>query len=99
MKKIRPHIEWMIFFFGLLLMASMNPYSEGTSFCLFDFIGITFCPGEGLGHSIAFLFRGEFSNALEANLFGPLAVLVLSSRILSIWKGLLIKKDKLILSE
>ncbi len=94
MKKIRPHIEWMAFFFGLILMATLNPYIEGTSFCIYELAGITFCPGDGLGHSIAFLFRGEFSEAMEANLFGPLAVLVLSLRILSIWKRMIVDKNK-----
>jgi hypothetical protein len=70
----------------------MDPTIKGTSFCLFDLVGIEFCPGEGLGHSIAWIFRGEFKNAIEANLFGPLAVIVLSSRIVQIWREILIKK-------
>lgn len=91
MKFIHQHSEWMVFLFGLILMATMNPYTDGTSFCLFDFMGFTLCPGEGLGHSIAFLFRGEIKMALEANLMGPLVVVGLSARILSIWKDLLKK--------
>ena len=73
-------------------MATLDPTIQGTSFCFFDFIGIEFCPGEGLGHSIAWLFRGEFQNALDANLFGPLAVVILSFRVLQIWKDLVINK-------
>ena len=88
MKKFIPHIEWVAFTSGLILMATMDPLTTGSSFCFFEFIGISFCPGEGLGHSIAWLFRGEFSNALQANLFGPVAVIVLSLRILKIWKDL-----------
>lgn len=89
MKFFKKHFEWMAFFFGLLLMASMNPGETGLSFCIFDRVGIPFCPGEGLGHSIAFIFRGEFKEALEANLMGPAAVVLLSARIVSIWKSLL----------
>lgn len=92
MKKIRPHIEWVVFLSGLILMGSMDPTIQGTSFCLFDLIGIKFCPGEGLGHSIAWFFRGNFQSAYQANLFGPFAVIILSLRILSIWKDLLINK-------
>ena len=88
MKKIRPHIEWIAFLTGLILMATMNPYETGESFCLIEQVGIPFCPGHGLGHSIAFLFRGEFGQSISANLFGPLAVLILSFRIASIWKDL-----------
>ena len=92
MKKIRPHIEWVAFITGLVLMATMDPLSTGSSLCFFEFIGIDFCPGEGLGHSIAWLFRGEFNNAVNANLFGIPAVLILSLRILQIWKDLFINK-------
>lgn len=92
MKFIHQHSEWMVFLFGLILMATMNPYTTGTSFCLLDAMGFAYCPGEGLGHSIAFLFRGEIKMALDANLMGPLVVVGLSARILSIWKDLLKKQ-------
>jgi len=91
-KKINPHIEWLVFLTGLILMATLDPTVQGTSLCLFDFIGIESCPGDGLGHSIAWFFRGEFDNALQANLFGPFAVIILSLRILQIWKDLINNK-------
>ncbi|XWN38076.1 MAG: DUF2752 domain-containing protein [Balneola sp.] len=92
MKKIRAHIEWVAFTTGLVLMATLDPLSNDTSLCFLEFIGIEFCPGEGLGHSIAWIFRGEFDNAVNANLFGIPAVLILSLRILQIWKDLYINK-------
>lgn len=84
MKKLfNRHFEWVALTIGLLVMALMNPYIDnGPTLCLFETIGITYCPGDGLGHSIAFLTRGDFSNALEANIMGPAAFLILSSRIL-----------------
>jgi len=88
MNVFKPHIEWLAFFIGLVLMASLNPYETGETFCLFERIGISFCPGKGLGHSIAFLFRGELTQAIHANMLGPLAVIILSFRIMSIWKEL-----------
>ncbi|GAB5408919.1 MAG: hypothetical protein BalsKO_12840 [Balneolaceae bacterium] len=93
MKVINKHSEWVIFLLGLILMASMNPYSLGTSWCLIDFLGLTYCPGEGLGHSIAFLFRGDIINSFQANLIGPFVVIGLSFRILQIWKKLLSKNN------
>ncbi|MEP1150268.1 MAG: DUF2752 domain-containing protein [Balneola sp.] len=92
MKKIKPHIEWIAFLSGLILMGALDPTVQGTSLCLLEFVGINFCPGEGLGHSIAWFFRGELNNSFEANLFGPLAVVILSLRILHIWKDLLNNK-------
>lgn len=88
------HIEWVAFLAGLIFMATLDPYSNGIDFCLFDAIGLTFCPGEGLGHSIAFFFRGEIEHSLQANLMGPFAVAALSFRIFSIWKNLLISNTK-----
>ena len=92
MKKIKSHIEWVIFSIGIILMATMDPLNTGTSFCLFELIGVQYCPGEGLGHSIAWLFRGELRNSIDANLFGIPAVLILSFRILQIWKDLFLTK-------
>ncbi|MEQ9265320.1 MAG: DUF2752 domain-containing protein [Balneolaceae bacterium] len=88
MKFFKTHFEWMAFLTGLILMASMSPSDTGLSFCLFERLGVSFCPGEGLGHSISYLFRGEFNEALQANLMGPFAVLILGLRIGSIWKDI-----------
>ena len=80
----RKYFEISIFSVGLILMALMDPSTTGASFCLFDQLGISFCPGDGLGHSVAYVFRGQFTNAMEANLLGPLAVVVLSGRIIQL---------------
>jgi len=79
----RKYFEATVFAIGLFLLALMDPaVSNGPSLCLFDQLGFTFCPGDGLGHSISYTFRGEFSNALESNVLGPFAILVLSTRII-----------------
>lgn len=76
------YFEIAAFSAGLLLLALMNPdLNYSSSWCLFDWVGISFCPGEGLGHSIAYTFRGDIYNALEANVLGPLSVVILISRI------------------
>lgn len=79
----RKYFEVIAFSTGLVLLALMDPHAaSGPSFCLFDQLGVPFCPGEGLGHSIAFIFRGEFSNALQANILGPFALVILGARII-----------------
>lgn len=76
------HFEWMALGAGLLLMALMNPYAEqGGSWCLLKLSGVSFCPGEGLGHSIAFIFRGDWHSAMQANVLGPFAIAILLGRI------------------
>ncbi len=95
MKKIvNRHFEWLALSLGLVLMAVMNPYTEsGFTLCLFENIGITFCPGEGLGHSIAFLVRGEYTSAIEANFMGPAAALIIVARILYLLHNLFFKRN------
>ncbi len=88
MRLIRKHLEWVVFSTGLLLLALMSPENAGTSLCFFDWIGINFCPGEGLGHSISHTFRGNISAALQAHMAGPAAVIILTGRIIYIWKEL-----------
>ena len=95
MRKLIPHIEWVVFLGGLLLMATMDPATEGHSLCLFEALGFHFCPGEGLGHSIAYLFRGEFRMAIQANFMGPIAVVVLGARIISLWHLLFFNKNSI----
>jgi len=81
---IRKNIEWSILLGGIILLAVMDPGSQERSFCLFDFIGI-FCPGEGLGRSISYIFRGMWTEAWSSNPAGYLAVPVLSFRIVYIF--------------
>lgn len=85
----RKYFEVLAFSAGLLLLALMNPEgNHSISFCLFDLIGIPYCPGEGLGHSISYFFRGHISSSLEANLLGPLAIFIIGRRIFHLlWKN------------
>jgi hypothetical protein len=77
------HLEWIAFTLGILAMVLMNPYADDqTSWCLFELFNISFCPGEGLGHSIAFIFRGEMENALRSNMLGPFALIIIINRII-----------------
>jgi hypothetical protein len=91
-KKLKRHLEWFVFSLGLILLAVMSPDNAGTSLCLFDWVGIDFCPGEGLGHSISYTFRGNINAALESHLAGPAAVIILILRIVFIWKNMITTK-------
>lgn len=75
------HCEWMALAGGLLLAASFDPYSSSEfTWCLLEWIGIPWCPGEGLGHSIAFMARGDIHNSLSSNLMGLPAIIIIGSR-------------------
>jgi hypothetical protein len=78
------HFEWVALM-GLLLMAALiNLESTGISFCIFDRVGFSFCPGEGIGRSIAFAFRGSFVESVNAHPAGLPAILIIITRVGSI---------------
>lgn len=92
------YFEITVFSVGLLLMVFMDPTTGyRSSWCLYEIVGVNFCPGEGLGHSIAYIFRGQFYNAMQANVLGPFAIIVLFSRVGFLLRknnGINLKKDK-----
>jgi hypothetical protein len=70
---------------ALISLAFSNP--AGTvhfSLCPFKAMGITWCPGCGLGHSIAWLFHGNLANASHAHWFGIPALIIILYRIYSL---------------
>jgi len=79
------HFEWIILAGGLILMAVLDPLSQAESFCPVHRFGFDVCPGCGLGKSIAYTFRGEFSASLQAHPAGMFAVAIITSRIGSIF--------------
>ncbi|MBX2965253.1 MAG: DUF2752 domain-containing protein [Cyclobacteriaceae bacterium] len=59
--------------------------------CPLNNMGFDFCPGCGLGRSVAWLFKGEIIQSWRAHPLGIVAVIVLPYRIIS----LTIKSNKL----
>ena len=84
-------LEALIWLAGLAYLAMLNPYADShMSICAFRALGIDWCPGCGLGRSIAFLFHGDVSRSLDAHPLGIPALAILSVRIIT----LLIKTRK-----
>jgi hypothetical protein len=83
------YLEVPVFIAGLFALALMDPLNSGPDLCLLEFMGYPYCPGDGLGHSIAYFFRGELSSAFEANFMGPFAVGMLLFRIIYLSKQLI----------
>lgn len=82
MKNFRKYLELTAWIGGLVSLAFMDPGTDvHYSFCFFKFIGIKFCPGCGLGHSISYLFHGNLSASFDAHPLGLFAVLVILARI------------------
>ncbi|RYY67749.1 MAG: DUF2752 domain-containing protein [Chitinophagaceae bacterium] len=88
------YFELSVWVMALLSLALMNPTGDAHfTLCVFKWMGFSFCPGCGLGHSISWLFHGDISQSLNEHPLGIFAVAVLLHRM-----GVLIKKRFLFLT-
>lgn len=78
------HFEWVMLTMALFLAATIVPGSEEPTFCLFNRAGLDFCPGCGLGRSMALAFRGDLTASFYMHPAGILAIFILLYRIVSI---------------
>jgi hypothetical protein len=84
----RVPLEAFIWTVGLAAMAWTDPAAEGfIDGCLFKWLGVTWCPGCGLGHAVAYLFRGEVAQSLAAHPLGVVTVVVLVGHIGRLVRG------------
>ncbi len=77
-------IEWegVLWLIALIYLFFINPYqTQHFTLCPFRNAGITFCPGCGLGRSIAFLYYGDIIASLKTHLLGIAAFILISLRI------------------
>lgn len=74
--------EFLVWTGGLMALAIMNPNSyDSFSFCILHQLGIPWCPGCGLGHSISFLLHGDLNASFHAHPLSIPALLILLGRI------------------
>lgn len=82
LKIVRENIELFFWVTSLALLAMMDPHNNAHfSLCIFKFLGLSFCPGCGLGHSISFLFHGNINASLQAHPLGIFALIIIIIRI------------------
>jgi hypothetical protein len=67
---------------ALIALAIANPTDQSHfSLCPLKLMGITWCPGCGLGHSISFLFHGDIKNSFHSHWLGIPALGIILFRI------------------
>lgn len=79
-------IEWMCWVSALFLLYLSNPHVHHFSLCPLDYIGIAWCPGCGLGRSIALFMHGELQESIRMHWLGIPAFFVIVHRIYSLSK-------------
>jgi hypothetical protein len=82
-----PH-EAFIWIAGLAVLVFYHPgEDQHVSLCLFNALGFKYCPGCGLGRSIALFIHGDFYRSLQIHPLGPFALAVLLYRIYQLMKS------------
>ena len=84
-KRILPPTEAMIWLLAIIGLAIYEPTNgEHVSFCLLNNLGLTFCPGCGIGRSISHALHGDIQASFAMHPMGLFALPVLVFRILSL---------------
>lgn len=76
---------WLLGLFYLALIYS--PSETHFTICPLANLGLDFCPGCGLGHSISYLFRGDFTSSFHSHPLGIFALIIIAFRIITIIKN------------
>jgi len=98
--KILKHLpfELIVWIAALVLLGLADVHDHGSephfTLCPLANMGFSWCPGCGVGRSIAHLLQGNFGASLEQHWFGIPALLIICSRII-----VLIKKNFITLKE
>jgi hypothetical protein len=81
-KLFSQYFELVFWISALVALAISNPTAQAHfTLCPLKLLGFTWCPGCGLGHSIAFLFHGDIKSSFHAHWLGIPALIILLYRI------------------
>jgi len=76
------NLELIFWVAALLCLALANPSPQSHfTLCPLKLMGITWCPGCGLGHSMIYLFHGQIMASLHAHWLGIPATGIIFYRI------------------
>jgi hypothetical protein len=80
-------IDTVVWTAGLAGLTLVDPYiTQSFTICPFHNLGLPFCPGCGLGRSIAFLYHGDLVESFQAH---PLGIIVFAFLVYRIAKAVL----------
>jgi len=82
------YFELTFWIAALIALAACDPaQSSHFILCPFRLLGITWCPGCGIGHAIAFLFEGDIARSFDAHWFGIPALAIIMWRIFALGRN------------
>jgi hypothetical protein len=78
----KKNFELIFWTAAIIALAAANPSVEPQySLCPLKLMGITWCPGCGIGHSISWLLHGDISRSWHAHWLGVPALIIIVYRI------------------
>ncbi len=84
-KLINHHLELLMWIGALVSLIFVNPYeTDHFTFCIFNQMGIDFCPGCGIGRSITMIYHGNFADSFRMHPLGIFALAVILYRIINL---------------
>jgi hypothetical protein len=83
----KANLELFAWIIALIVLAFLNPDTVQVSLCPLKYFGFHYCPGCGLGRSIALLFRGRFVEAYNMHPLGFFAVAIFGYRIVELGRA------------
>ncbi|MFD0752091.1 DUF2752 domain-containing protein [Mucilaginibacter calamicampi] len=79
------YFELVFWIAALIALAVCDPAQPSHfTLCPFKLLGITWCPGCGIGHAIAFLFHGDIAGSFNAHWLGLPALGIICWRIITL---------------
>ena len=80
-------LETFMWIGALVYLVFIDPYKiQHYSLCLFNNLGIDFCPGCGIGRSIAMIYHGDILQSLQMHPLGLFALIIICLRIYKLLK-------------
>jgi len=90
MRKVMPWSRWPIelafWISALVLLYFSNPGTHHHTLCPIGALGFDWCPGCGLGRSIALLLQGDVAASVQMHILGGPVLAVLLYRIYTLGK-------------
>lgn len=80
------NIELLVWPLALGALYLMDPHGSGPSLCPLKWLGLSWCPGCGLGHAIHYLLHGEWAASWHSHPLGTFALGVLIWRTVDLAK-------------
>lgn len=78
------HFEWVALLGMLMMAVAIDTTTTGPSYCMLKNLNIDFCPGCGLGRSMALAAQGSFQASFQMHPMGVIAIPTLLYRIINL---------------